>query len=260
MRFLLPLLLALSAWAQPDPIWRKLLAVPSTPGKVKSIPETIPGMMFWWKATDISSNTAMTFWKDRIVGSTMLVNAGTITNNIQDVWFPGGNGGQGFNVTNVNIGVDSGAPETNSFFVIFSPKGGAQAQIFDGTADSTGYALHSNNHIFDEASAVDLTKSAISVGVYQDWIQATTNLTTPLFPRMYCFTNGAIAATNTVTGISHLAKVGTQNNGFSGYKGSISEIIIYTNYVFTLNDVSNLHYYRTNLTATSQTNHYGGSP
>jgi hypothetical protein len=218
-------------------------------------PSQIGGMMFRWRASDLTASNSVTKWADEIIPSTLVVNAGSFTNIIHDLRFPGGNGGQGLNATNVNMNAGaSGAPCTNTIFVVFWPDGGAQAQLFDGTADATGYALHSNNHIFNEASALDLTKQAISVGQYQDWIQASTSATLPTIVGAcgtLTVTNGVIAATNVVNGLSALAKVGTQHNGFSGYKGWISEIIIWTNIVLTTSQFTQLHTYRTT-TYTSQ--------
>lgn len=239
--------LTLISWTLLLSAWPCLAQLPVVPlqrfvSSTADFPSTIPGMEFRWKATDLTSNATVTLWPDEIQANNWVA-SGTITNRTNDVRFDGGNGGRGFVVTNVDI-----TGTTNTFFLVFEPAGGIQAQLLDGTANSTGYAMHSDNHIYDEANSVDQTKQAISVGgagTWQDWIQYNTNAAGGSLNSMGTATNGVIVATNSITGITHLGKVGTQNNGFSGYVGYISEFIIWTNTPpLTQSQITGLHNYR----------------
>lgn len=82
MRFLLPLLFCLSCWAQPDQVWKKLLAVTAA-STSPTTPDQIPGIVAWYDVTNsfklngaaTTANTEIAQIKDRY-GGLNLTNAG----------------------------------------------------------------------------------------------------------------------------------------------------------------------------------------
>lgn len=232
MRFLLPLFLALSAWAQPDPIWKKLIAVPSTVGIGHD-----PDLKCWWDASDLPTQ-AVTNWIDKISG-VVATNGNT---SRRPAGAPTGvifTNASSQSLTNLPISLSgnqtiqivclvSNAP---AFMGILSGGGGSIPEIlfnnrkpesfFQGLYNVTAPTAMTANTVFD----VILT-AGVSPGLGD------------------IYTNGILAIHQTTAfQFNSITNIGTGADGF--FNGVIKEIRIWTS-VFDSTRVATNHTWETN--------------
>lgn len=244
MRFLLPLLFCLSAWAQPDPIWKKLLAVPSEIPPFT--PRSIPNLSYWWVSSDVPTNINVTNWTDRIQGAIYTngtTGASRPTNSALGMHFSRASS----QILTNNV-ISLGGTNTGSYWIIMRRdfSGGFQDFLdYANSGDSEWYFDNVNQMSIDAATVIkNIGAQAASTFFDAYLISDNANVRTSLY------TNGVLGATFTTYTALNFQKPlgfimgGILNNGF--LDGYIKELGIWTNTIFTTIQISNLHYYTTN--------------
>lgn len=246
MRYLFPLLFAFSVWAQPDPIWKKLIAVPGPSSAVQVPSNILTGMLFWWVSTDVPNNvTVSNQWLDRISSrhSWQMDLTKSPTNSSLGVRF----NGSPRTLTNVSFAVTLGIQGT--LWLIFRPdtQAGDRLVLSDSTS---GHGIGVNNtpslRYFGTISGAG-TICPVASQTTMDVIVVLTSTNTTWY------TNGIAAKTNTTSSLDtfEFAWMGSAG-GTLFYLGDVVEWGGWTNAFPSGSQISSLHHYGTNT--------YGYSP
>lgn len=247
MRFLLPLLFCLSAWAQPEPIWKKLLAVPNPTSPMT--PLTIePTLEYWWVSSDNASNAVVTSWADRIKGlintngnaSVRPTNASLIGVHFDR--------SLGQFLTNSGMHQLNTSPRKESYFFVVQREinGNCDILIPAPTATSVGFGFDGIGDIRCYDSAHQYAGPFIPTGKMTDIILMTSfdgvSVETNIF-----YTNGVVwSAGDNVVNYPGSKPASVGKGGSGVYPGYLTELGRATNLWFTGVQISNLHYYFTN--------------
>lgn len=248
MRFLLPLFICLSCWAQ-------LPVIPfvTQPTAGPDIPTSIGGLGFWIESSDLTASNNVATWIDRVhnviytnnSSSTQPTNAGPLGFG---VWFKTGSF---LMVSNYNQSLPL-FQSTNQIMIVWQPHQGPSPEFNSIIGSSSGESLIGNLTLPSEFGSYapqrgwaiptpvdDVFHDIISVGGQVD---STAN-------NVQMYTNG-VAAQNVKIGFSTLLadRLGDNQSGhIDRYQGYVRRIIVWTNATaFTTAQVSNLHYFNTN--------------
>lgn len=202
------------------------------------------GIWLRWRASDLASSPVSS-WSDELQGWTFV--QGTGAN--QPLWSTNG----------VQFIASTNFMTTSNLTAVTSvtPGGGGQAWLIVGN-----YAANTGNHIAlgsltgcgGSAFFYGISSGLIFEGGVGGTVAPTTGdfdfLTAPLSTNSYrAFTNGTSIWTNTAgwnDGVV-IARAGGPASGTAcNYSGTIKEIIVWTNVIFTTAQVSNIHHYATN--------------
>lgn len=243
MRFLLPLFLALSAWAQPDPIWKKLIAVPSS--SPQWIPSSDNTIWLWWNYQDLTVGNNVNLWIDRISSFKFFqtVTARQPTNSSLGVYFSGSTQYLTNSPTTFNRN------QLATVCIIFRPFTPASdaSTVFggDGSAGLTGnrsLQTYTTGALHYQGDGGDVAFGHFGSGTEIDWAIYLGSLN-----QVSIWTNGVLAVTNsTSSGMDIIGLIGGRLDVSRFYKGYIREIIWYTNTTFNPTLIANLHKYATN--------------
>lgn len=235
MRFLLPILFCLSAWAQPEPVWKKLLAVPTATGPFT--PQSISGLEFWWVASDIKNTGAtnasghVTSWVDRIHGATLIG-----TTNLpwwSNTFIQCFKTNRLYPTTTITLKFINDATSTSEGLVVDDNQDSSNGSFIESTPNQRLIGLISGSP--DTLDNKGLTVGARARNSPFDY------LCSPYLTTTKQGTNGVIAVNANFTGTETVQDIGN----FVG--GKIYEIQIWTNTgAWTDTMRSNLHNYDTN--------------
>lgn len=236
MRFLLPLLFCLSCWAQTDPVWKKLIAVP--PGGFNPQSLLGPHVAYHWRQRDVT-NSPVSIWIDEIQGTSLTGSGAT-----RPTWT---NAGVMFNGTTKQFLTATNPPitSTGAVMVIVKYSTVGQEQIIGGD----GQRIIGNSGVSGQWILTGGSFGATAVNQAYDF------LSVPFFiGGGQTLTNGAVLQNNPILAPGTIiTTVGAYNNNTGGSEplfGRIFEIVIWTNvaHSFTNGEISlaNLHLYCTN--------------
>lgn len=246
MRTSLILLLSLCAWS----CLGQLPVVPlqTTPSTGIPGPTSIPGLRYWWVASDLPLNVKVTNWFDRIQGF-------VLTNTTDSLRPTNSSAGVGFNSSTwlqfSNSFIET-INSTGSWFVVAAPttSSGGFASIIGG-ADGAGYGLYSGSGgtlRYFGAGGNGTISAFVSGTTYDIGITITNNTGQNSF-----YTNGVLRTTFTsgaFGGVGGTLYMGRDGPG-DAYNGKIKELLYYSNKVSQAS-ITTLHTYFTNT--------YGFSP
>lgn len=244
----LSLVLCLSAFAQPNPINRRAMAIA---GLASSPVGVFPsGMYLRWVATDVPNNNVVSNqWADRIQG--VLLQQGDPTkqptNSTSGVYFNGTwyltnvpqafvAGGGGFAVLVV---IDQDVTTGTQMLITDSTHTGDGIPQFNTGGGSTFWVRGAAGSDFQNLKFVN------PGNVLHDIMFTPTNGAA----HATCFTNGVATPCDIAanTGQPNMVGFGRESGGTQLYHGWLRELIVWTNQTsFSSLNVSNIHYYCTN--------------
>lgn len=229
MRWLV-LFFCLSAAAQPFnavtslPFLARNQVSPANPGNITN------RIGYWWVSSDLTTNTPVTNWVDRIQG--FVWGQGNVatqpTNSALGVGFGGSQ-----SMTNTG---GHGSPGASFFWIYEATVSSANAYLI-GSPGGGGYGFVLNSLAWTQPGFPhsDLSSATIPTGKLEDVEWDGSNF----------FTNGVLSVNVTMAGFD-LTTLGSVNGSIDFWKGYITEIGWWTNTVFDSVTVSNLHHYATN--------------
>lgn len=243
MRYIVLLLTCLPCWAQ--------FPYSGASWSLKSgsfTPPSIPHLAYWWVASDITNNTTVTNWIDRIQGAiwTNGVAARQPTNSSVGVAFSGtshlltNTAPYTFNLTNDSLLILTRRNATGATF---------QDLIVDGSTER-GPVIQtpSTKQFFIRNTAAGGRCEAPAVNAYWDY-----SLTFDVGAQKYTDWSNAVSIAASIYTAANpntflMLELGNDlsNIGSDQYSGSFQEILVYTNTHLVLSDVQNLHKYFTN--------------
>lgn len=228
------LLFALSAFGQPNPINRRAMAIAGLATGSPPIPQTIPGLSWWWVGSDIVGNIA-TNWIDRIQAARLtntVANCLFATNGI--VYPNTGSSGESLR-GNGTITVNS---TNTSVMIIFMVTSHQNTILFEGVATSFGWRPQSDQKFYwRDGSFHELSRTPVA---WSDMVFTPTNTA----GGYRFFTNGIQASTSASVYTAWTLGGVMPNSTFDNER--LREILIWTNTLLSSVNISNLHYYATN--------------
>lgn len=256
-------LLTVKARAQIAPgALHRLIGNPS--GSNPLIPQTISGLYYWWRSSDLAVGNKVTNWIDRIQGASLTNETAATqpTNSASGVYFDG----TMFLTNNPEFGLTSENTTGGGCTIFFILKWG------DSTLTRAPYLSSRSNGVATANRTYSLISKALadSSNSGSRWLKMEgTSTWVPLLGAdsgaysiptnqviTLCtaktwstttdsYTNGVLSKSGITTdGSERFAKIGADYGGWF-WKGTIIEEMIYTN-VLTSLQISNLNYYATN--------------
>lgn len=211
------------------------------------IPTSLGGMAFRLKSSDNVVGNNTTTWVDEIAGRTYTntLSASNPTNAAIGVWCTKTH----FMHVDLSVKPSWGYAGTQQVMIIYQEVTGAADPAPVVGSDSANFFIGTDiapNGFSSETPQVRWVSSNPSLNNFHDMIAAGGS------PNSQCYSNG-VAGNNPSSGgiagmtLDQLFKTGSTTPSFQGY---LTEVIIWTNATgFTSTQVSNLHYYATNISA-----------
>lgn len=220
-------------------------------------PTNIGGLAYWWVSSDLPVGITVSNWVDRIKGESWTNFSGTTcpTNSAIGLFFDGSNDIL-TNVGTINLGNKAGSSNSHWAVVSTGRIGAGEAPtILQSRTNGTSYYFGqfdnagnpANRWSFGGTSPFFVTGWRTNALVFSD----VTGVCDDAAGNMIGYTNAVPQETNAATGrIANNASwmyLGRDSAGAFFMKGYIKEIAVYTNKILSSVNISNLHYYATNL-------------